>query len=151
MPQSLCKIYLHVIFHIKTTSSTIQSEHLNRLHQYIGQLVNQTGCKCVKVGGTNNHVHILMLMAKNATLPDVLEYIKRNSSRWLKTIATSYNKFSWQGGYGVFSIGQSQADTVIKYIENQEEHHKRQNTYDEFIQFLKLYGVEYDDNYVLKD
>ena len=99
MPQSLCKIYLHVIFHIKTTSPTIQEEHLERLHSYIGQLVNSTGCQVIRTGGVSDHVHILCLLSRNETVVHLVEEVKRNSSRWIKTLGDYYRMFEWQGGY----------------------------------------------------
>ncbi len=85
MAQSLYKIYLHIIFHIKTNSPTVNIDHLPRLHQYIGQLVNTTGCHVVCVGGTENHVHALVLLSSTENVAHLVEEIKRNSSRWIKT------------------------------------------------------------------
>ena len=116
MAQSLCKIYLHVIFHVKTTSPNVDDEHLERLHSYIGQLVNTTGCHVICVGGTENHVHVLMALSKTETVAQVVEEMKRNSSRWIKTLSPIYKDFAWQGGYAVFSVSQSQIDTLIAYI-----------------------------------
>ena len=151
MAQSLCKIYLHIIFHVKTTSPTVDNEHLERLHGYIGALVNTTGCQVLCVGGTENHVHALVMFSKTETVAHVVEEMKRNSSRWIKTLAPKYEKFAWQGGYGVFSVSQSQVDTVVAYIKNQAEHHKKQNFKDEYLEFLRLYKIEYDERYVLSD
>ena len=116
MAQSLCKIYLHVIFHVKTTSPNVDDEHLERLHSYIGQLVNTTGCHVICVGGTENHVHVLMALSKTETVAHVVAEMKRNSSRWIKTLSPIYKDFAWQGGYAVFSVSQSQIDTLIAYI-----------------------------------
>ena len=151
MAQSLCKIYLHIIFHIKTTSPLVEDEHLPRLHQYIGALVNTTGCQALCVGGTGNHVHALLMFSKTETVAHIIEEMKRNSSRWIKTLSPKYEKFTWQGGYGVFSVSQSQVDTVIAYIRNQVEHHKKQSFRDEYLEFLRLYKIEYDERDVLAD
>ena len=151
MSQSLYKIYLHVIFHVKSTSPTIDDGDLGRLHAYIGKVVNTTGCHVLCVGGTSNHIHALVMFSKTETVAHLIEEMKRNSSRWLKTISPKYNDFSWQGGYGAFSVSQSQVDTVINYINNQAEHHKRQSFKDEYLEFLRLYKIEYDERYVLSD
>ena len=151
MSQSLCKIYLHIIFHVKTTSPTVENEHLERLHGYIGGLVNVTGCQVLCVGGTENHVHALVMFSKTETVAHVVEEMKRNSSRWIKTVAPKYGKFAWQGGYAAFSVSQSQVDTVIAYIRNQAEHHKKESSKDEYLSFLRLYKVEYDERYVLSE
>ena len=151
MAQSLCKIYLHIIFHIKTNSPEVNIDHIPRLHQYIGQLVNTTGCHVVCVGGTENHVHALVLLNSTECVSHLVEEMKRNSSRWMKTLSPTYQHFAWQGGYAAFSVSQSQVDTVIAYIENQAEHHRKQSFKEEYISFLRLYRVEYDERYVLSD
>lgn len=151
MAQSLSKIYLHIIFHTKTTSPVVNEEHIAQLHSYVGKLVNTTGCQVICVGGTENHVHALLLFSKTETVAHVVEEMKRNSSRWIKTLAPIYDKFAWQGGYAAFSVSQSQVETVINYIRNQKEHHKKQSFRDEYLQFLQLYGIEYDEKYVLSD
>ena len=151
MSQSLYKIYLHVIFHVKTTGPTIDDEHLGQLHAYIGKLVNTTGCQVLCVGGTGNHIHALVMMSKTETVVHLIEEMKRNSSRWIKTISPQYKDFAWQGGYGAFSVSQSQVDTLIRYINNQAEHHKKQSFEDEYLKFLRLYKIEFDERYVLSD
>ena len=151
MPQSLCKIYLHVIFHIKTTSPAIQEEHLERLHSYIGQLVNSTGCQVIRTGGVSDHVHILCLLSKNETVAHLVEEVKRNSSRWIKTLAPIYEHFAWQGGYGAFSVSASQLEKTKQYIVNQQEHHRTRTFREEYEAFLKLYNVEYDERYVFEE
>ena len=151
MPQSLCKIYLHIVFHIKTTSPEIDEEHLERLHNYIGQLVNSTGCKVIRVGGTSDHVHIICLLAKDETVSHLVEEMKRNSSRWIKTLSTRYTAFAWQSGYAAFSVSQSVIEKTIEYVNNKKLHHQKLSFHDEYIQFLKLYHIEYDERYVLRD
>ena len=148
MPQSLCKIYLHVIFHIKTTSPAIQEEHLERLHSYIGQLVNSTGCQVIRTGGVSDHVHILCLLSRNETVAHLVEEVKRNSSRWIKTLGDYYRMFEWQGGYAAFSVSESVLQKTLDYVNNQKQHHKQTSFHDEYLRFLKLYHVQYDERYV---
>ena len=151
MPQSLQKIYIHLIFHIKNDGTPIREGDLGRAHSYIGQLVNSTGCGVVRVGGTADHVHILFLMSKDATISHVVEEVKRNSSRWLKSVDYYYRVFAWQGGYAAFSVSRSMVDKTIDYIANQLDHHKKRTFAEEYIEFLKLYDVDYNEEYVLKD
>ena len=151
MAQSLCKIYLHIIFHTKTTSPTVETEHLERLHSYIGKLVNITSCQVLCVGGTENHVHALLMFSRTETVAHVVEEMKRNSSRWIKTLSPQYEQFAWQGGYAAFSVSQSQVETVLEYIKNQMEHHKKQTFQDEYLEFLRLHKIEFDERYVLSD
>jgi REP element-mobilizing transposase RayT len=151
MAQSLCKIYLHIIFHIKTGSPEIENEHLPRLHQYIGSLVNSTGCQVLCVGGIGNHVHVLLMFSKTESVAHVVEEMKRNSSRWVKTLTPKYDRFAWQGGYAAFSVSQSVVEKTRQYVMNQTEHHKKVSFRDEYISFLKLYNIEYDEKYVFSD
>ena len=124
---------------------------IERVHCYVGQLVNTTGCKVVRVGDVNDRVHILFLLSRDVVISHVVEEIKRNSSRWIKTLAIHFRAFAWQNGYGVFSVSQSIIDKTLDYISNQEMHHKRFSFQDEYRQFLLSYGVECDEAYVVKD
>ena len=151
MPQSLSRIYLHIVFHIKTTSPQIDESHLERVHSYIGQLVNSTGCSVIRVGGIGDHVHVLCLLSRNETVSHLVEEIKRNSSRWIKTLGQEYECFAWQGGYAVFSVSESLINKTIEYVINQKEHHKKLSFKEEYIQFLKLYNIDYDERYVFED
>ena len=151
MPQSLCKTYIHLIFHVKTTSPKIQDDDIDRIHSYIGQLVNNTGCIDIQVGGMADHVHILFILSKDVALSYVVEEIKRNSSRWIKSLSPKYSWFAWQGGYAALSVSQSVVDKTLAYIKNQREHHKKTSFQDEYRQFLKLYNIEYDERYVFTD
>lgn len=151
MSQSLSKIYLHIIFHTKTTGPTIREVDLQRMHAYIGQLVNDTGCTNIWADGVDDHVHILCLLGKEVTIAHLVEEVKRNSSRWIKSIDPVYRNFAWQGGYAAFSVSQSVVDKTLAYVKSQQEHHKKQSFKDEYIAFLKLYNIEYDEHYVFSD
>lgn len=151
MSQSLSKIYIHLIFHIKTTSLGICEWDLERVHSYIGQLVNTTGCHVIQVGGVKDHVHILFLLSKNESISHVVEEVKRNSIRWIKSISPYYNKFEWQSGYGAFSVSQSVADKTLEYIQGQKAHHARRSFQDEYKEFLKLYDISYDEHFLFRD
>ena len=151
MAQSLCKIYLHIIFHVKTTSPNVETAHLNRLHSYIAKLINTTGCKVLCVGGTENHVHTLLLLSNVENVAHVVEEMKRNSSRWIKRLSHDYNRFGWQGGYAAFSVSQSVVNRTMDYIRNQAAHHRKLSFRDEYLEFLRLYKIEYNEQFVLTD
>ena len=151
MPQSLSKVYLHIVFHIKTTSPPIRQCDWERVHAYIGQLVNTTGCINVWVGGVEDHVHVLCLLSREETIAHLIEELKRNSSRWIKTIDDCYKDFAWQGGYGVFSVSQSMSEKTLEYIKNQRRHHEKQTFEDEYISLLKLYNIDYNEQYLFHD
>lgn len=151
MAQSLSKLYVHLVFHIKSTSPCLREADLDRVHAYIGQLVNTTGCTDIRVGGISDHVHILFLLSKDVCLSQVVEEVKRNSSRWMKTIDPHYRSFAWQNGYGAFSVSQSLVDKTLEYIGRQAEHHKKMSFTEEYRKFLQLYHVQYDEAYVFRD
>ena len=151
MAQSLSKLYIHLVFHIKTSSQPIRETDLDRVHSYIGQLVNTTGCKVIQVGGICDHVHILFLLSKDATISHVVEEVKRNSSRWLKTIDVYYHTFAWQNGYAAFSVSQSVVGKALEYVKNQGKHHAKISFQEEYRKFLELHEIEYNDEFVFKD
>lgn len=101
----------------------------------------------LQTGGVSDHVHILCLLSRTISQAELVEEVKKSSSKWMKAEG-GVPGFSWQAGYSAFSIGESQADTVIKYIQNQEEHHRKVTFQDEFLNFLERYKVAYDERYV---
>lgn len=151
MPQSLSKVYLHLIFHIKTTSVLMSEPDWEHIHAYMTSILNDMGCKSICVGGTNDHIHALFLLSRDVTISKVVEDVKRHSSRWIKTISPAYAHFEWQGGYAMFSVSQSVVENAIKYIRSQKEHHRKMTFAEEYLRFLKEYGVEYDERYVFRD
>lgn len=120
MAQSLSKLYVHLIFHIKNTSVPIQNEDKNDLYAYMGSVIKDNQSIPILINGTNDHVHILCVMSKNITLAKLTEEIKRHSSRWIKTIGLYYNQFAWQGGYAGFSVSESLHEKTKQYIFLQE-------------------------------
>jgi REP element-mobilizing transposase RayT len=105
----------------------------------------------ILINGVEDHVHILCVMSKNIALSKLIEEIKRHSSRWIKTKDNYYIHFNWQGGYGGFSVSQSLHDRTKNYIQSQEEHHKKIGFKEEYILFLKEYGIEYNEQYLWND
>ncbi len=151
MSQSLSKVYLHLIFHVKTTSVRMCEKDWEHIHAYIGKTINDMGCQSICVGGIDDHIHILFLLSRDIAISKVVEDVKRHSSRWIKSLTHSYAGFEWQGGYAIFSVSQSVVEATIKYILNQKEHHKRVSFADEYRQFLELYKIAYNEQFVFKD
>ena len=151
MAQSLSKLYVHLIFHIKNTSVKIRNEDKKNLYAYMGTIIKDNESIPILINGTNNHVHILCTMSKNISLAKLTEEIKRHSSRWIKTINQHYNFFAWQGGYAGFSVSQSLQNKTKQYISNQEKHHNKVTFREELIAFLNEYGMEYNEQYLLTD
>lgn len=145
MSQSLAKLYVHIVFHVKVPPDTyIRKSEKDLLFSYIGSIIKDNGSIPILINGTEDHVHILCVMSKNIALAKLVEEIKRHSSRWLKTVDHYYRVFSWQGGYGGFSVSPSLHAKTYQYIKNQEEYHKKMSFKQEYLLFLKEYGIEYD-------
>ena len=151
MAQSLSKLYVHIIYHIKNPLVKIRNEDKNQLYAYTGSIIKDNKSIPIKINGVEDHIHILCVMSKNIALAKFVEEIKRHSSRWIKTLDPYYAKFSWQGGYGGFSVSPSLHDKTKYYIENQEEHHKKMSFKEEYLMFLKEYGIEYNEKYLWTD
>lgn len=151
MSQSLSKLYVHLVFHIKITSVEIRETDQKKLYAYMGSVIKSNESIPIVINGIEDHVHVLFVMSKNIALSKLVEEIKRHSSRWIKDVDKHYKTFAWQGGYGGFSVSQSLHDKTKRYIENQKEHHKKMTFQDEYIMFLKEYGIGYDERYVWND
>ena len=124
MPQSLCKNYIHLVFSTKERKELVPVDLLDIFFHYIGGVVNNIGCNVIIVGGIENHVHILFELARTIALSNAVNKIKSNSSKWIRHEQGVFD-FDWQDGYGAFSVGQSNVESVRKYIMNQREHHKK--------------------------
>ncbi len=135
MAQSLSKVYVHLTFSTKERYPFIDDTIKERLWEYIGGICRGMECNPIQIGGHRDHVHILCLLSKKITQVKLIEEIKKQSSKWIKTNGDQYAKFYWQDGYGIFSVNPSEITTVITYIKNQEEHHKK-------------YKVEYNERYL---
>ena len=151
MPQSLNKVILHMVFSTKDRMPLIDDEIRPRLHAYIATLLREIEppqSQAYRVGGVADHVHIACSLPRTVTISKLIEIVKKESSLWIKKQDPKYEKFYWQSGYGSFSVGPSQLDQLIRYIDNQEEHHKTVSFQDEFRALLRKYNIEYDEKYV---
>ena len=151
MANTLVKMNVHIVFHVKSTGIKMRTEDLERIFSYIGGIINGIGGIPMEVGGVENHIHILATLPKDMSLSDFVRIIKTDSSRWIKKIDDYYSRFSWQVGYGAFSVSSSVVDRTANYIRNQLRHHKRRTFRDEYKLFLEAYGVEYDERYAFDD
>ena len=149
MPQSLAKIYVHIVFSTKNRFPFLSDPAIRKeMHAYLGGTFNELDCPIISVGGPADHIHALCILSKNLPVSEVIGKAKRSSSKWVKTKGRERGKFSWQAGYGAFSVSQSNVEQVRKYIQRQEEHHRKKTFQDEFREFLKAYQVEYDERYI---
>ena len=148
MAQSLSNVLLHLIFSTKNRQPFIDSNIENELHAYMSSICIANGCHVHKIGGVEDHVHLFVNLSRTVSISNLLEEIKRNSSKWIKTKGQNYQNFLWQKGFGAFSVSMSQLDVVTEYIANQKEHHKKKTFQEEFRQFLKLNNIIFDERYV---
>ena len=147
MPQSLSKIYVHLIFSTKGRVALIPSEMLPDVHAYIAATLARTDCPALAVGGTSDHVHVLFVLGKQKSVAAVVEELKRTTSRWLKRKSPETAFFAWQPGYGAFSVSQSNIDAVRRYIDRQDAHHRTRSFNEELREFCEKYGLDYDPRF----
>ena len=148
MSQSLANVSIHSIFSTKQRQAFIDELIQPELYAYITTLAVSYGSFVHCIGGIDDHVHLLANLPRTVSISELLEGIKKNSSKWMKTKGVKYQSFAWQKGFGVFSVSESCNDAVIKYIRNQKEHHKKHTFQDEFRRFLKLNKIPYDEKYL---
>lgn len=148
MPQSLARTLLHLIFSTKHRQPVLSAEVQGKLFPYIGGILRERESPSLCIGGHVDHVHILFLLSKNLALAKVVEDVKKVSSKWIKTQGVEFHDFHWQNGYGSFSVSQSNAPAVTRYIQNQETHHRRRTYQEELREFLRKHEVEFDERYL---
>lgn len=148
MPQSLSKLLVHFVTSTKNRQPRLTPAIYSELYAYVAATIQAYDCHAVKIGGTSDHIHILLALSKNHSLAKIAEEFKKSSSKWLKTQGDEFADFGWQNGYGGFSVGQSQADDVVRYIETQQEHHRKMTFQEEYREFLRKYQIPFDERYV---
>jgi putative transposase len=146
--QSLSSILIHLIFSTKHREPWVSVEVEPDLHAYMAGILKKKDCPALIIGGMPDHVHVLFTLARTTSVSAVVEDLKSESSKWIKTQGASFRKFHWQAGYGAFSIGQSSVAETRRYIDNQKEHHEKRTFPEEYRVFLTKYGVGYDERYV---
>lgn len=151
MANTYSQIHLHFVFAVKYRAGVIDKSWKNELYKYISGIISNNNHKLLAINGVSDHVHILVGMRPMQSVSDLLQDIKGGSSKWINEQKLVKGKFEWQEGYGVFSYGKSQVKDVIKYIENQEEHHRKHTFRSEYIEFLKKFEVEYDEKFIFSE
>ena len=149
MPQSLARVVLHVVFSTKNRVPFLKDPELRaRLHAYMAGVLQNIGCEPILINGVEDHVHILCNLSRTVTIAGLVEEAKKSPSKWMKEQGPGYGDFYWQGGYGAFSVSQSNVEQVRNYIATQEEHHRQVSFQDEFRALCRKHGVEIDERYV---
>jgi len=150
MANTYSQIYLHFVFAVQDRSSVIREEWKNDLYRYMSGIISNNGHKAYIINGMPDHVHALVSMAPTQSPSELMYDVKRSSSLWINQQRLVAGKFLWQEGFGVFSYGQSQINSIANYIEAQEDHHKKQSFIEEYRQFLRLFAIEFDERYIYK-
>jgi REP element-mobilizing transposase RayT len=148
MAQTLTRLLVHAIFSTKNRANLIKPEIEPELYAYMGGICRNAGSPLLAAGGTANHVHLLISLAKTQCVGELMMAVKKDSSKWIKTKAAYFTGFQWQEGYGAFTIGESQVDDLKVYISRQKEHHRSISFEEEYLTFLRKYNVPYDERYL---
>ena len=148
MSHSYVSNLIHCTFSTKDRYPAIDSELESRLWPYLGGIAKENRMKALAIGGTADHLHALLSLPGMMSFSRAVQLIKGGSSKWIHDTFANQKKFSWQEGYGAFSVSVSQAPKTIAYINNQKEHHRKKSFDEEFLELLKKHGIEFDPRYV---
>ena len=148
MPQSLSSILIHLVFSTKLREPFITPAIETELQKYMAKVFRALNSPSLAIDGTGDHLHILFSLGRVIKIADLVEEVKTESSKWIKTKGSEFKNFHWQRGYGAFSIGQSNIASLKRYILGQKKHHQRVTFQDEYRKFLAAYAVDYDERYV---
>jgi REP element-mobilizing transposase RayT len=148
MPQSLARIYLHLVFSTKDRIPIINDQIRDPLHRYMATVLKNLGCHANLINSVEDHIHVLFELGRTVAVSNVVEDIKKSSSKWIKTQPTGAADFAWQNGYGCFSVSHSNLKPVKDYIAGQREHHRKRTFQEELRALLDKHGVDYDERYI---
>ncbi len=151
MANTYTQLYFHIVFAVKGRDNLITSKFKIDLYKYITGIISKKDQKLMIINGMPNHIHLLIGTKPNCNLSDLIRDIKANSSKWINENKFVLGKFEWQTGFGAFTISQSGINKVIKYIKDQEEHHKIKSFKEEYIDFLKGYKIDFEDKYIFSE
>ena len=148
MSDSYTNLLYHIVFSTKDRRPLITPDYEVRLYDYLGGTIRKLGGISLELNGTEDHVHLLAKLRPDCALSEVLRDLKANATGWMHDVFPSLRNFSWQRGYGAFTVSQSNVEAVRQYIARQKEHHRKISFRDEFIQFLQENGIEYNERFI---
>lgn len=148
MANTYINILIHTVFSTKNRDPWLSSSLRERLYPYVCGIARENSLKVLCIGGTDNHTHILLSLNSTISIAKAIQFIKGGSSKWIHETFPEQKLFSWQEGYGAFSIGISNVDETKKYIENQEKHHSKESFCDEYLRFLRKNNINFDEKYL---
>jgi REP element-mobilizing transposase RayT len=150
MANTYTQIHIHAVFSVQNRSCIIQENWKDELYKYITGIIKNNRHKPLVINGMPDHIHILFGLRPAQSISDLLQDIKGSSSKWINDKKLIKGRFSWQEGYGAFSYKKSDLPSVINYINNQENHHKKTTFREEYIKLLQEFEIEYNDDYIFK-
>ena len=150
MANTFSQIYIQTVFAVSSRQSLIKPEFKEDLYKYISGIVTNQGQKMIAINGVGDHVHLLIGLRPAMALADLVREIKPDSSNFVNKERFVHGRFSWQEGYGAFSYGHSQLDTIIRYIQNQEKHHQRRSFKNEYLTLLRRFDIAFEEKYVFE-
>jgi len=148
MANTYTQIYIQVVCVVKSRHCLIKETWKTELYKYITGIVQNNSHKLLQINGVADHIHILIGLKPSQSLSELMKYVKQDSSKWINQNNFLKVKFSWQSGYGAFSYSKAQLPNVVKYIQDQEEHHKKKSFTDEYLDFLKEFEISYNKDYL---
>ena len=151
MPNTYTQLYFHIVFAVKGRHGFIHPSWKEKLNQYITGIVTNKNQKMMAINGMPDHLHILAGLKPDHLLSYLVRDMKAYSSKWINDNRFAPGRFEWQTGYGAFTVGQSQVPSVIKYIQEQEQHHKKKSFRQEYIEMLNAYEIDYNMKYLFED
>ncbi|WP_427875635.1 IS200/IS605 family transposase [Flavobacterium sp. MMS24-S5] len=151
MANTYSQLYVQIVFAVKGRQNLISKKWKDEIYKYITGIITNQKQKLIAINGMPDHIHILVGIKPNVSISDLVRDIKTSSSKFINEQKWINGKFEWQTGFGAFSYGHSQLTPVIKYIENQEEHHKTKTFKEEYITFLKLFNIDFKNEYIFED
>lgn len=151
MANTYTQLHIQFVFAVKYRLALIQPAWKDRLYQYLTGIIQNNEHKMLQINGMPDHIHILIGMRPSQSISSLIQNVKTESSKWIKENNCCDLPFAWQEGYGAFSYSKSHVPDVIRYIQNQEAHHKKETFLDEYIKMLTAFEIEYDKQYIFKD
>jgi putative transposase len=148
MPQSLSNILIHLVWSTKDRHPWLTPGIREETHAFLAGAVRRLDCEAYRVGGVADHVHIALRLSRTLSVADVVKDVKTASSKWLKEQHPRFAEFYWQLGYGAFSIGMSQKNALLHYVDHQEEHHRTRSFQEEYRALLQRYAIDFDERYM---
>lgn len=151
MANTYTQLHIQLVFAVKFRAALIQKEWKERLHQYITGIFQNNEHKMLQINSMPDHIHIFIGMRPTQSISALVQNVKAESTKWIKENKLCKPTFAWQEGFGAFSYSKTHVDRVIRYIQNQEAHHKKETFLDEYRKMLKAFEIEYDEQYIFNE